>query len=1187
MHAHHLDTYLDYFDCPRNVPNPILDYRHDETWLNQTATEYNAFLMEQLLSTVSQKWTHTYLSNTKDAIFDNRSYKSALKNINLDTSLTQPFLYHALRQLDRTLKDTPCIMQRHIENLSILKNLLGSDKKARTGLNTRLTEGQKKTQKPTTLSPLPLLICSKEDIDTLLSHALINNRNHTPFLDQLIDAEIRACHLLCLQIKALECQLTAPALPALYAFRDRKEAFQQKTRTTDMSIETFIVRVGATYRDINLLTELYTELHILSNMTNEWNQVHIQHTLLLSLNQTLTNYEYNLTWNHLYDHTILQGIFHTPPLNATEFNEKIANLMTILSDRIQTLTTVKEKKSSMIPTLPLLSLTSLLVTHSDRIYLNEEPDIFKEKLHILLANDVFVSPENVLDLIGSLSPKETLAVTFEINLLKLFDQFSNSLQVICEQTKSYLSNRNQILPYREKIRLNNQYYYAYSLSSTLLHQLESLKKRCTQHIINGSIQWHHLESIITKLESIENATHDQSFILNCFKEKLQQLNIENHSLPPQLLINQAAYYVNLGQYFTAAGILDQLYRALHEFAQEEAIEHYLSVLEEQLSEQLATLLNHTHAMLMLTHPLDLVFDKHSNNTLITSLKNYSERLTHLVRQSIFSQAHTVFSRSKAYARWLQVADFLYQRGDLFGHYAIATALYSLRDLYSAIKLFDEHTNALHLRYVMSYSESMHQQHLIAVPYWAHLLDYCDQSLKTSNEQRTIGYLKSNDPRLDNTKNYQVMYHLYKNYNDLLTQALNEPLYTSSDWQEYYNKIDQIVLLDDENHNIHIQARITEQNDQAFLAKLAQSARLIKRSHTWSEITPDDCLHLATEIGTFRSIPGQYSAPKNIFTQKKYVKLNALTETREAVEANLIGSDEPTVLEAFDLALFTNYRALGMLFSVLKTNPRFHSIRTIDLHSNTPIDIEVLQRLLPHILCYEGINLDNNKITNMLFYHFIQSLHSYKNDIRIRRLSLYNNLLGIDTSPQMFYLAQFLHNYQGLVDLNLNQNFLNEQDAPALADALAYSSALRTIDLGMNPLGDTGIEALCNTFSSLIKLEVIKLFCCKLTDKSVDRIAALMSKNQNIIHIDFRGNNQEYHQHQNELYDEKHKTSYDPTYKGISEASCMHLSTLLTIKQDYILEKARTYQTGNASFTVFHAANELKDNASFMPTPKRG
>ena len=45
--------------------------------------------------------------------------------------------------------------------------------------------------------------------------------------------------------------------------------------------------------------------------------------------------------------------------------------------------------------------------------------------------------------------------------------------------------------------------------------------------------------------------------------------------------------------FTAAGILDQLYCALHEFAQEEAIEHYLSVTEEQLSEQPQHYSNHT------------------------------------------------------------------------------------------------------------------------------------------------------------------------------------------------------------------------------------------------------------------------------------------------------------------------------------------------------------------------------------------------------------------------------------------------------------------------------------------------------------------------------------------------------------------------------------------------------------------
>ena len=43
MHAHHLDTYLTIFDCPRNVPNPILTIDMMKPWLNQTATEYNAF----------------------------------------------------------------------------------------------------------------------------------------------------------------------------------------------------------------------------------------------------------------------------------------------------------------------------------------------------------------------------------------------------------------------------------------------------------------------------------------------------------------------------------------------------------------------------------------------------------------------------------------------------------------------------------------------------------------------------------------------------------------------------------------------------------------------------------------------------------------------------------------------------------------------------------------------------------------------------------------------------------------------------------------------------------------------------------------------------------------------------------------------------------------------------------------
>ena len=50
---------------------------------------------------------------------------------------------------------------------------------------------------------------------------------------------------------------------------------------------------------------------------------------------------------------------------------------------------------------------------------------------------------------------------------------------------------------------------------------------------------------------------------------------------------------------------------------------------------------------------------------------------------------------------------------------------------------------------------------------------------------------------------------------------------------------------------------------------------------------------------------------------------------------------------------------------------------------------------------------------------------------------------------------------------------------------------------------------------------------------------------------------------------------------------MHLSTLLTIKQDHILEKKKKKKQNLSNwqciFTMFHVADELKDNASFMPT----
>ena len=1211
--------YLSVFDYPSSTPNPLsTGHVHDATWLQEHARSYCPFLMGQLLCTASQKLTYDYLSPFLHRLSGDTHVASLVYKTNLDIknilsnrreeeqALTpQRCLRYALLNLGATIKDLPHLLSAQQNHLAEIKRELATNKQVRNTLKAALTEqAQARYRDIDSLHLLPGLLRSQEDVHALFSLCLTVTKIFSyksyslkdDFLDKLIDAEINACCLLQTQIEKLKSRLMDPALPALHTFIQLTTTFHQTTHLNDMSIEMTIQRISNTHKDSALLANLSEQLRPLLDEKNKqaWYSIMLQNAILRSLPDIFkTNPVYEITWQNPCL-AIFRSLFDTPQLlDANTFAHNMSRLIELLHARIQELN--ETNLTHQAPeqwTAPLLSITALLLEYPERVYLYQTTTIqvLTERLHELIRGENFITASiieaHLKGWITPLSIKETDAVMFEINLFKLLNQYSESIENFCNNVmKRYAGSTTRPLPLlsaKDRRVISNKSYYYTSLSRSLLNEITALKNRCRTQLNNQNLhyQWNHIEQVITRLNTLEHTTRAQSFILSIFKEQLT-----HHAFNQPVVafarapLERAQLFLKHAQPFEAAEQLNDYYRNTAGCQQPKAMQDQAHQLEATTAQQASALLYQTHALLFVTTPLEFFFSPHSHTDSKKSvefLRNYANKLALFVQQELVHDHHTLISRSKTYARWLRIADYLHAKGDFLGYIAITLGLDNMNVLHTAITCLDQEALYLFVTHVKRHKDSTPtllssktREDRVIIPYPKHFLEHIATLAGTIQKGGTVGFIDKHDLRLygHGAFHYQIMYRLYQKYHQLILAQLNDTAINLSDWQHHINSIDRLPLHHDSSIKLRTQARAIEGQDAAYRSTAEPRTQEVQNDNIQQRLTADLALYLTEKIYQTRYQSNQASQRNNIFSENRYV---AVTRARDAYGCptgalNIepaIDTAPPIRLEAFRIGLLVNIQTVTTLFNLLEEE-RFQSICELDLRNNSTEDCsyrdkqQPLQKLVKGIASYESVILNKNGLDNLDFSCFTEA---NARDLHIQRLSLQENQLGLGGYGEAgFNLAHFLLKYNKLVSLDINQNYLTERDAAPLATALAQCDVLQEIDLGMNAFGDTGMKLLCKALAALEQLEIIKCFCCKLTDDSVDSIAELINTHQKIIHVIIDGNDREtYRQSAEKLHHSRNETRRDDTYEGMSMSSYVYLVSLLALKQDHILEEAQKH-----------------------------
>nr|XP_049616947.1 NACHT, LRR and PYD domains-containing protein 12 isoform X32 [Syngnathus scovelli] len=123
---------------------------------------------------------------------------------------------------------------------------------------------------------------------------------------------------------------------------------------------------------------------------------------------------------------------------------------------------------------------------------------------------------------------------------------------------------------------------------------------------------------------------------------------------------------------------------------------------------------------------------------------------------------------------------------------------------------------------------------------------------------------------------------------------------------------------------------------------------------------------------------------------------------------------------------------------------------------------------------------------------------------LRKLDLSDNYLGDDGLEA---LAAGLANPQCTLQvLNLMTGDLRKKSCEALASVLSSSRTLRELDLSDNDLGDDGLEALAAGLAKpQCTLQVLKLNSCKLSKKSCEALASVLSSSRTLRELDLSWN----------------------------------------------------------------------------------
>ncbi|XP_061125360.1 NACHT, LRR and PYD domains-containing protein 3-like [Syngnathus typhle] len=127
------------------------------------------------------------------------------------------------------------------------------------------------------------------------------------------------------------------------------------------------------------------------------------------------------------------------------------------------------------------------------------------------------------------------------------------------------------------------------------------------------------------------------------------------------------------------------------------------------------------------------------------------------------------------------------------------------------------------------------------------------------------------------------------------------------------------------------------------------------------------------------------------------------------------------------------------------------------------------------------------------------------------------LLTSDKAMSCFELGTYAPSEKGLLMLlpvvkasrksELSCCELSKKSCEALASVLSSPCSLRELDLSENALGDDGLEALAAGLAKpQCALQVLKLFNCKLSKKSCEALASVLSSPGRLRELDLSGNN---------------------------------------------------------------------------------
>ena len=223
---------------------------------------------------------------------------------------------------------------------------------------------------------------------------------------------------------------------------------------------------------------------------------------------------------------------------------------------------------------------------------------------------------------------------------------------------------------------------------------------------------------------------------------------------------------------------------------------------------------------------------------------------------------------------------------------------------------------------------------------------------------------------------------------------------------------------------------------------------------------------------------------------KYDELNNILRgifVAPALEKIIKESDVDTITRCFDVFKASNSRMIDL-----------------DLEDCSRFDDEILIKLadsLPLTLTDFTLYSERSSVT-------VNGINACLGKIlgcrQLVKLNLSANYINDDGAKQ---IADALKDsLKSLQTLDLSENCISDDGAKQIADALKVNHSLKTLDLTYNDIGDGGAEAIADALNVNNSLEILRLFYNKIGDDGAKAIANALKANRSLVELRMSDNN---------------------------------------------------------------------------------